>query len=344
MSAARFLVKNWPLLIVLVVLAWALKGCLRDTKNYPETWPSARGLLIDRKGWWCPNLEGEYRDANWAFAYVFGVGPRRADWGRHVARITQADDGSSLRLDFSLGAEGMRAVRAGEMSMTRGTSFTLTEGTDYRCTMGWLYIRNFDRGGTGGSGFAHEETGIGKDRSGALIVDETVSDDQSIGWGDSQRIPLGRGSRHRWYRWEARDPSDEAEAARLEGITLRRTGFLDGDKVKTWFANFHRQALCVRLVQPEDRVSNPADLTSDFWTRQKPLTVERKPGECPADSDAVGPIRGTMHAMRPTDYRGSVRAYRVEWQYLDRVEEPWHVIDIPDVRELPAPEPREPSL
>jgi len=235
---------SWLRVVLLALLLPLLTAC---SDNYPSEWPGAKGMFTARKGWSCPNLEGDYTNVSSDILVLFGVGSTRDRWRDHHARITQADDGSWMRLDLGLNAKGMRAAR-GEQAQGEpgfgglGRSITLKEDGQYFCRNGWLYSHARDQ--VGDDDFRYEALRMGKDRSGALIAGETIRSSQSLGWGDSPGVPLGHGERTRWYRWDVRDPADEAAVTRLEEVRPRRaTGINAGHSVPTYFSNVHTRPI-----------------------------------------------------------------------------------------------------
>ncbi|HMB57522.1 MAG TPA: hypothetical protein VKM35_09970 [Arenimonas sp.] len=326
---------RWLIAGLLIVLMSALTGC---GDQYPSDWPGTKGMFIARKGWSCPNLEGDYTDVNSQILVMFGVGSERDRWRDHHARITQADDGSWLRLDLGLNAKGMRAARGEQLKGEPpfgglGRSITLKENAQYFCRSGWLY--SIARQDTGGDDFRYEELRMGQDHSGALIVGETVSSKQSIGWGDSPGIPLGRGTRTRWYRWPLRDPGDEAAVARLEGVRLRRASWINhGSEVPTYFSNLHTRPICARLVQPWRTIKEKPVITRANTTTD--TDDNGKPWGCPEDSGTMGAITTTIWQIDTPNTGSALGDYHVEWQSVDHLDQPWQQIPIPDVRNLPT--------
>ncbi|WP_155844802.1 hypothetical protein [Arenimonas oryziterrae] len=327
---------RWRRVGALIVVMSALTGCSRD--EYPDDWPGKKGMLIGRKGVSCPNLEGDYTDMDAEFLVMFGVGSTMDRWRDHHARITQADDGSWLRLDLGLNAKGMLAAR-GEQAKGEGRfgglghSITLKEDAQYYCRNGWIY--SYARDDVGEDDFRYEKLRLGQDWSGALIVGETVSYESSVGWGDSPSISLGRTTRTRWYRWPVRDPGDEAAVARLEGVRLRRANWINhGREVPTYFSNLHTRPICARLVQPWRTVKEKPVISRADSTTSTDDTG--KPWGCPEDSGTMGAITTTIWQIDIPDPGSALGDYHVEWQSVDHLDQPWHQIPIPDVRNLPT--------
>lgn len=318
----------------LVLLLPALVGC---SDEYPDDWPGPKGVFTSRKGWSCPNLEGDYTNVSSDLLVMFGVGSTLDRWRDHHARITQADDGSWLRIELGLNAKGMRAAtgqqgKGGPRFGGLGRSITLKEDAQYYCRNGWLY--SYARDHTGDETFGYEYLRFGKDRRGGLIAGEMVTMAESLSWGDSPGIPLGQGRHPRWYRWEERDPGDAAAVARLEGVTLRRAGWINhGREIPTYFSNFNVLPICARLVQVW-RIPGQTPVISRGDTTTT-MDENGKPYGCPEDSGTMGSITTTIWQVDLPDQEGALGDSHVEWQRVDQLDQPWHVIPIPDVRDLP---------
>ncbi len=321
--------------ILLVSLLASLSGC---GDEYPADWPSKKGMFTARKGGSCPDLEGDYTNVSSELLVMFGVGSTSDRWRDHHARITQADDGSWLHIELGLNAKGMQAAigtRAkGEAGFGGlGRSTTLKENAHYYCRNGWLY--SYARDHTGDENFGSQYLRFGKDRAGGLIAGGVVTMAQSVRWGDSPSIPLGQGKFARWFRWEPRDPGDEAAVARLEGVRLQRASWINpGGHVPTYFSNLTTKPICARLVQVWRIAGQSPVITRGNTTTSS--DDAGKPYGCPQDSGTMGAITTTIWQVDVPNPDSVLGDYRVEWQRVDRLGQPWNVIPIADVRGLPV--------
>ncbi len=331
----RRLVGRLGAAMVLIVLLPSLSGC---SDEYPDDWPSKKGMFTARKGGSCPDLEGDYTNVSSDLLVLFGVGSSSDRWRDHHARITQADDGSWLRIELGLNAKGMQAATGttakGQPGFGGlGRSTTLKEDAQYYCRNGWLYSYAWDHGGDETMGT--EYLRFGKDRGGGLIAGGVVTMAQSLRWGDSPSIPLGQGKFARWYRWDARDPGDEAAVARLERVHLQRASWVNpGGHVPTYFSNFTTKPICARLVQVWRIAGQSPVITRGNTTTSS--DDAGKPYGCPQDSGTMGTITTTIWQVDVPDPDSVLGDYRVEWQRVDRLAQPWNVVPIADVRDLPV--------
>ncbi len=319
---------------VLVAASCLLAGC--GTDGYPDDWASPNGMLAARKGWSCPNLEGDYDDVSYELLRMLGTGSSVDRWHDHHARITQADDGSWLRIEPALNARGMRAVRGeqakGERAYAgRGSAVTIRYGDHFTCSNGWLY--SLARQQVEVDGTKYEELRFGLDKGGALIAGTKTAFEETIGWGDAS-ASMGESSRMHWRRWEVRDVADIDAVTALEGVRLQRGHWMNGSRVPVFFGNFQGRPVCARLVQPW-RTSNEKPVVSraDETTRTDDTG---KPWGCPADSGTMDALATTHWDVWPPEPDGSFGEPRVEWQSVDHLDEPWHIVPITDARTLPV--------
>ncbi|MBK8287100.1 MAG: hypothetical protein IPK97_20795 [Ahniella sp.] len=321
----------WTLWCLTAVL---LAGC---GDQYPKDWPRPAGSWWSRLGS-CPDLRGDYGDMTFRFPSQFGMGSTMDRWSANHARITQAEDGSWMRVEFGLTAEGLRAAR-GEQGVDEpsfqgvGHTMVLRESDHYRCSGGWLH--SLAREEVDGDSMRYEELRFAKDREGGLIASETTTREQSIGWGDSPGVSLGRGTRVDWQRWPPREPNDEAEVRKLEGIKVQRAGWINnGRSVPTYFSNFYQKPICARLVRSW-RIDGqkPIVTRADEMRRSRDEVVPDV--SCPTDSGEMAPLMTTIWQVDVPDPDSALGDYRIEWQHLGQVDEPWQVHAIQDVRTLP---------
>lgn len=317
--------------ILLVMVTLMLAGC---RPGYPDDWPRPAGNWFSRQGS-CPDLRGDYTDVSSPFMHKFGFGSTRDQWHSHHARITQAADGSWLEIELGLTAAGFRAAR-GEQGKDEptysglGRGQRLRQGDHYRCSGGWLHV--LAREGSGDDSFRSESMRFAKDRSGALIAEQVVSREQSIGWADSPRIDLGRGSETRWSRWPVRDPADAAAVAALEGVRLIRGNWKNGYSVPTYFSNLYLHPICARLVR-EWRIDGQQPIINGADSNGHD---ERFTEQCPEDSGEMGMISSSVWQVDAPEPTSALGDYRIEWQHIEQLDQPWHIISIKDVRELPT--------
>ena len=62
---------------------------------------------------------------------------------------------------------------------------------------------------------------------------------------------------------------------------------------------------------------------------------EPLPTQCPGDSGRMGAMTTTIWQVDIPDGDSSIGPPRIEWQRLDALDQPWHRIEIDDVRNLP---------
>ncbi len=321
-------------LVLACLIGLLLAGC---GDQYPKDWPSPAGNWFSRLGS-CPDLRGDYADMTFRFPAQFGMGSAMDRWNGNHARITQADDGSWMRVEFGLTAEGLRAARGEQGPDDRtfqgvGRMMELRESDHYRCSGGWLY--SLARDGIEGDSIRYEELRFAKDRESGLIASETTSSEQSIGWADSPRVSLGRGTRVQWHRWPPRDPNDEAEVRKLEGIKVQRAGWINhGRSVPTYFSNFFLSPICARLVRTW-RIDGQKPIVTRADEIRRGRDDPKPDVSCPADSGEMSPLMTTIWQVDVPDPDSALGDYRIEWQKLDQVNEPWQVFEIKDVRSLP---------
>lgn len=320
---------RWLALPVALVVLFSFVSC----DGYPNDWPGvAHSWWTSRGG--CPDLEGDYDGIDYDFLVYFGVGSPSDRWRDHHARVTQARDGEWLKLDIAPSSKGMRGL-LGELGSRqtrfRGLGFpvTLHRGGQFRCSGGWLY--SLARDETGGDGFAYVEMRFAKDRKGGLVAKLVTRHAQSIGWADSPSIPLGHSNTTGWMHWPARDPADDLAVAALEGMRLRRASWINhGSSVPTYVTNFHQTPVCARIVR-EFRVAGQKPIVSALGNRPSRGATLR----CPDDAGEIGPIDTAIAQLDIPGASAAFGDYRLEWQRLDRLAEPWRVEPIADVRELP---------
>lgn len=321
---------NWRAMLLLSTLG--LSAC--GAPQYPADWPKPAFGLFSRKGG-CPDLTGSYDNVRSELNWLLGPNPdfevARKAWFEHSARITQADDGSWLNIAIDLNERGLPDYREHMLKYNldnpgsmRGKSVALREGDDYTCANGWLYGAHFPQA-TRVHGWQRKLLRMRKDRNGGLIAGATISQSQSLGWGDSRSIPLGAWDGTRWYRWPARPTEADAALQAAQSVELRRYGWANGgSRVPARLTNFQLEPICLRVI--DHGVAYP--LRGDELRRSR-FDKTAPPPECPdgwGKLDSGGTVRREFH---------DGDRYLIEWVRLsDGVTQP-NVIAVGNARQLP---------
>lgn len=312
-------------IIAPAILVCVLASC---SDGYPKDWPRPAGSWFSRLGA-CPDLTGDYDDVNWQLMLMFGAASERDRWHSHHARISQADDGSWMHIELGLTAKGMRYAR-NELPREEGPykglgqSRTLRQGREYTCSGGWLY--STARNGVGDDNWSVEDLRFAKDSKGALIAAERIRQAESLRWSDSPSISLGHSTRTRWRHWLPRNPADDAGVRELEGVRLTRAAWTNRSSVPAYFTNFYTLPICARWVR-ETRTPKLAPFGKSIGNTDP---------KCPKEFGRLDPIEGTVLQLDlPDPADGILGDYRIEWQRLDRLEQPWQIERVADVRTLP---------
>lgn len=337
--------RRWPRVLALVALAIAtlalLRACVRPGEGYPRDWPSIRPVALGSHGG-CADIQGEYTDVDAGFWQTFGVGSRLDRWQDHYARIEQADDGRTIRVDLGVNATGLRAARGelpvrpheGRRWQGRGRSFVLHRHTDYECKGRWIY--SVARHDDGDDDFRHVDARITRDLGGGLVLGDTVEMATSVGWGDSPRIPTGHSRQTRWRRLPPRPQDDAPRVRALQALVVERTPYRNGSSIVTVVKSYFDEPLCMRM-------RSVTTYSRETVRETRPLGVNERrdnphdPPTCPEGSGRIDPIGGTSMALFPPD-AGAARVYVIEWGVRDATPRMWNTLRIDDVRALPGPD------
>jgi hypothetical protein len=332
-------IRPWHGVFAVVVLALFVVVLRKNPSGYPEQWPGPASSLLSRKGS-CPDLSGRYDHVRSELPWLFGRDPNfegtRAGWAEHVATITQADDGSWLKIRFSLNENGLRAFRRGGATGGRAGAFDdldLREGEDLDCRGGWYVNRWFPQPEKI-SGWQRKTLRIARDREGGLIAGATIDQDNSFSWADSRSIPLGSSDVTRWYRWVERDPAADAALHAAEAIEIHRFPWTNGpDRVPLRIDNFFLEPMCLRVVEtwPVASIGEVVSLPPQL----------RRGRDAPAPSFTCPTGWGQFEPLDQMLVQGAIPgdgspSYRVEWRRLSETGARPVVVSIPDVRALPV--------
>lgn len=304
---------------------------------YPGDWPRPASSLLSRKGG-CPDLAGRYDHVRGELRFLLGPRPdfqqSAGSWAEHVASVTQADDGSWVKVRFELNEAGLRAFREGRPAGKRAgrdDGLDLVRGVDFDCFGGWLYNLHFPA--FGGTGDRRSELRFARDRDGGLIADAVIDRQNSFGWGDSPGIDLWRSDDHRWYRWAQRSDAMDGAIRALEDVVISRFSWTHGERnIPTRIENFHLAPLCARLVETYPVASIPVQyhLPPQFSLARGQSHAE--PG-CPEHWGRFEAMSQMLHQMEVGEQAPS---YRFEWRLAARPEAAPTVVEISDVRGLPV--------
>ncbi len=319
--------------LILLLLA----GC--GARGYPDDWPDPDPGWFSRKGG-CPDLVGDYDLVNSKLSWLLSANPdfevARKTWSEHHAVVEQAEDGTWLRITMSLNSRGLDDYRTRMLKfnfenngMPSKTVLELTAGEDYECSGGWLKSLRFEQSEKV-HGMRRKSLHLRRDKEGGLIAGATLETDQSVGWADSKRIPLGSSDGTRWYHWPKRDPADDKLLSSMQEVDLRRYPWVNnGIRIPVRFTSFFLEPICVRYFDGDDAiaVSGPELLRS--------RDDHRPPApECP---DAWGKFDFGEVFRKELSIRGEhPRKYRIEWFVLGAQDSKPEVIQITDARNLPV--------
>lgn len=314
-----------------------LAGC--GARDYPDDWPSPDPGWLSRKGG-CPDLAGDYDSVNSELSWLFSANPdyrvARKTWSEHHARVEQADDGSWLRITMNLNSRGFEDYRERMLKFNQESSglpieglLELKAGEDYECSGGWLEGLRFAQAKEV-QGLQRKSLQLRTDKSGGLIAGATVEIDQSLAWGDSKPIPLGKRKGTQWFRWPKRDPADDQALLAMQGVDVRRYPWVNnGRYVPVRFTSFFLAPICVRFydgdyaivlhgpeqVRSRDDRRPPAPACPESWGKFDFGEVFRRELKVPDDFP---------------------RKYRIEWFVLGEDASKPEVIRIADARKLPV--------
>lgn len=314
-----------------------LAGC--GARDYPDDWPSPDPGWLSRKGG-CPDLAGDYDSVNSELSWLFSANPdyrvARKTWSEHHARVEQADDGSWLRITMNLNSRGFEDYRERMLKFNQESSglpieglLELKAGEDYECSGGWLEGLRFAQAKEV-QGLQRKSLQLRTDKSGGLIAGATVEIDQSLAWGDSEPIPLGKRKGTQWFRWPKRDPADDQALLAMQGVDVRRYPWVNnGRYVPVRFTSFFLAPIRVRFydgdyaivlhgpeqVRSRDDRRPPAPACPESWGKFDFGEVFRRELKVPDDFP---------------------RKYRIEWFVLGEDASKPEVIRIADARKLPV--------
>jgi hypothetical protein len=321
----------------LAVLA-LLGGC--GEPDYPRDWPAPdTGLLGDMKGE-CPDLTGTYDRVGSELSWLLSADPDfekpTPHWFEHSATLTQADDGSWLRIDFKLNEIGLPAYRDHLLehnNESNGASVDfdlwLEAGKHFVCERGWLYSTRFAQDQRVHT-WQRKSLQLNKDKAGGLIAGATVNKDVYLSvWAESQGFYLGSWDDTRWYQWPARDPSGDALLEDLQNVTLHRYAWVNhGRSIPVRFTSFYIEPICVRFFYG----SYPVKVMGPMIRRGRddPRPAEQACPEGWGRFDVGEVFRRELQLPEIVQ-----ETHRIEWVPMSEFGGEVHVIEIEDVRELP---------
>lgn len=237
------------------LLTALLVGCA--PADYPGDWPRAATSLLSRKGG-CPDLSGDFDGVDGHLLFLLGPNPDFEQsihfQPEHRAKLTMAADGKSLDIATRVNERGLAVFR--ERMLANNEEYVYVEkivrlrrGNDYDCAGGWLHSLHFPQPESQ-HGMRRMELRVARDADDGLIAGARLRLDQSVGWADSHRIPLGAHDETRWHRWPSRPHEAEAALAAAQSVTLHRYGWTNhGGSVPTRLTSFYVEPICLRYEQ-----------------------------------------------------------------------------------------------
>lgn len=325
--------------LLLLLAACLLQGC--DAPDYPADWPRpvSGGMLASKKGD-CPDLTGAYDGVNADLDWLLGSNPdvekSVPHWFEHRAIITQAEDGSWLKIGLTLNEKGLPAYRDHLLLYNNESNgfmahkdLWLTAGKEYTCRNGWLYSERFaqpERVHT----WQRKSLQLGKDSSGALIAGATINKEIYLSvWAESQGTRIGAADDTRWYRWPARPAQADALLEQVQSVTVHRYKWINhGRRIPVRFTSFYVEPICVRLFYGDHPVKVHGPLVRRGRDDPRPEEQDCTDGWGRFD---IGEV------FRKEVYLPDIvqEDIRIEWYRMNAADKTPQVIRIGDVRELP---------
>jgi len=314
-----------------------LGGC--GAPDYPKDWPKPDLRSASRKGA-CPDLTGAYDRVQAELTWLLGSDPDFEKsipaWQEHRATISQADDGSWLRIELGLNERGLVEYREHLLKYNQEShgamnarGVLLRASRDYECSGGWLFSRRFAQAEPVKT-WQRKSLQLARDRAGGLIAGATINKSVSLSLYEGTRgISLGRSDDTRWYRWPARAAGADAALAALQDVTVHRYHWTNpGNRIPVRFTSFYVEPICVRFFDGPN--PSPARTSTIGRGRDDPRPAE---ADCPVGwgrFDVGQVFRRDMYI--PEEAPGT---YRIEWYRLNGDAGKPDVITIDDVRTLP---------
>lgn len=325
--------------LVLCLSVWLLAAC--DAPDYPRDWPApvAGSFGAGMKGD-CPDLTGTYDGVGSELSWLLGSNPDvekpRPVWQEHRAVVTQADDGSWVRIDFTLNERGLPVYRDRLLGYNLDSNgydadrgLWLTAGKEYTCRNGWLYSLRYAQGERVKT-WQRQSLQLGRNKAGELIAGATISKGLYLSvWAEAQGAHLGNYDDTTWYRWPVRSPAADAQLAAAQSVTLHRYPWVNhGRSIPVRFSSFYVEPLCVRFFYGgyPVKVHGPQVRRS----RDDPRPPEQ---DCPAGwgrFDIGETFRKDLFLPEIVQ-----ETSRLEWYVMHAADKTPQVIEIRDVRELP---------
>ncbi len=317
------------LLAALLVL-----GCA--PADYPGEWPRAASSLLSRKGG-CPDLSGDFDGVDGRLLFLLGRDPDFEKSIRfqpeHRAKLTMAADGQTLDIATSVNERGLVQMRERMLSYNQDyvdvdSIVRLVRGTDFDCAGGWLHSLRFPQSESQ-HGMRRMELRVARDADDGLIAGARLRLEQSVGWADSRRIPLGSHDETRWHRWPSWPREAEAALAAAQSVALHRHGWINhGRSVPTRFTSFYVEPICLRYEQ-YGRFSAPhgPEMRRQREDRGPP------PPECPQGWGKfdLGEVFRTGMDLSS----GATQRYRIVWFPLSEGEQAQREIVVSNPMALP---------
>ena len=327
------MVKGFCLALAILVLV----AC--GAPDYPKDWPKPDLRSTSRKGS-CPDLTGSYDRVQSELTWLLGWNPDIEKpipvWQEHRATISQADDGSWLRIELGLNERGLVAYRERVLKYNMQSNGSMVErgillraSRDYECSGGWLFSRRFAQAEPVRT-MQRKSLQLARDRDGGLIAGATITHDVSFSlWAGTRGISMGRWDNTRWDRWPSRPASADAALATLQDVTVHRYSWINpGNRIPVRFTSFYFEPICVRYF--DDTYPSPV---------HGPTIRRERDDSRPAEADCpdgwgrfdIGEVfRRDMQIPDETP-----KSYRIEWYLMNGDDANPKVIDINDVRTLP---------
>lgn len=311
-----------------------------EAPDYPKDWPSPdTGPFASAKGN-CPNLTGDYDQMDGRLSWLLDANPdiekSVPHWQEHRAVITQAEDGSWLRIAFSLNEKGLAEYRERLLKFNQEANggqihrdVWLEEGKHYVCRLGWLRSARYAQPERV-KGSKRKSLQVARDNDGALIAGATISFSHSLfAWADFSSDASINLDKTRWYRWPLRDPENDKTLQGMQEVTLHRYDWVNpGNLVPLRFTSFYLEPICVRF----NYSGYPVKVSGPIVRREKD---DLRPAEeqCPENWGRfdVGEVFRKQLSFPDDDRRPSF----IEWYRMNAPKEKPRIILIEDVRDLP---------
>lgn len=325
--------------IALPLLVACLAGC--DAPDYPAGWSKPASVFWpgNKKGE-CPDLTGAYDGVHSELTVLLGANPDFEKpwpaWQEHRANITQADDGSWLKVKLTLNERGLAEYRERSLKYNNESNGSmanrdlwLSAGKDYVCRNGWLYSSGFAQGERVHT-WQRKSLQLGKDKSGGLIAGATINKDLYISvWAEAQGFYAGSWDDTRWYRWPARDPAADKVLEQAQSVTVHRYNWINhGRTIPMRFSSFYVEPICVRFFYGGYPVKVHGPLVRRGRDDPRPEEQDCTDGWGRFDVGEV--FRKELFLPEIVQ-----ETSRIEWYVMNAADKTPHIIEISDVRELP---------